>query len=150
MSHEVSIRPPNRPKRRWLFILIVVAGAMFAMSYVDAFTKNWADLEVNPRDPTLTAIVWAIPPDQAVGKAAAIIAGLKRWTVEASDAKAGTLHAIHKTPFWRFSDDVNLRFEPIPGGTRITGRSQSRIGKADLGQNARNLRELASALKSAG
>jgi len=133
-----------------MLILVVVAGAMFAMSYVDAFTKNWADLEVNPRDPTLKAIVWSIPHDQAVEKAAEILGGLERWNVEASDGKAGTLHATHKTRFWRFSDDVNLRFEPIPGGTRITGRSNSRIGKADFGQNPRNLRELATAFKSPG
>jgi uncharacterized protein (DUF1499 family) len=50
---------------------------------------------------------------------------------------------------WRFVDDVRLRFEAHPQGTRLSGRSQARIGFGDLGQNARNLLELRAAVVGA-
>jgi uncharacterized protein (DUF1499 family) len=62
--------------------------------------------------------------------------------VVAADAAAGTLSATHATILWRFVDDIHLRFEPHGSGSRIVGESRSRIGKGDLGQNARNLRAL--------
>jgi uncharacterized protein (DUF1499 family) len=41
---------------------------------------------------------------------------------------------------------VHLRLEPSANGTLVHGRSQSRIGKGDLGQNRRNLLRLFRAL----
>lgn len=133
-------------RRSWAVIALAV-GAMTAMSFFDGFTKNWADLEVAPRDPSLAAVVWPLAPGRAVEKAASILGALTRWEVIEADPERGTLHATHKTRVWRFVDDVNLRFEAVPGGTRITGRSRSRIGQGDLGQNARNLRELVAAFR---
>ncbi len=117
------------------------------MSFWDGFSKNWADIAENAADPGLRAVDWPLPVAESVSKAEAILRRLPRWRVESADPGSGTLHATHKTLVWRFVDDIRLKFEPIPHGTRITGHSQSRIGKADLGQNARNLREITKALR---
>ena len=117
------------------------------MSWLDALTRNWAELADDHPDPRLRPLFLSGSRDESVRRVASILAGLPRWRVVAADAEAGTLHAIHFTRLWRFVDDVHLRFESRPaGGTRVTARSQSRIGKGDLGQNARNLRALTAAV----
>jgi uncharacterized protein (DUF1499 family) len=119
------------------------------MSWLDGFTKNWADLTDGNADPALRAVVVPLPPAEALSWAAARIRSLPRWAVVATDQTAGTLHATHETLLWRFVDDVRLEFHlDGAGGTIITGRSRSRIGRGDLGQNARNLRELTTALRA--
>ncbi len=132
-----------------LAALILVGGAALFLGF-DGMTKNWADLEVGARDPKLEAVVWTdTTQEAAVERTAKLLQSLPRWKVVAADPTSGTLHATHLTWLWRFVDDVHLRFSSMPGGIRITGQSRSRVGKGDLGQNARNLRELAAVLRQA-
>ncbi len=117
------------------------------MSFIDGLTKNHAKLDPGADDPRLRPVLLATPVPESVERASSVIATLPRWSVVASDPEAGTLHATHATRIWGFVDDVHLRFEPRDDGTQIVGDSQSRVGKGDFGQNARNLRELNEALR---
>ena len=68
---------------------------------------------------------------------------LPRWTVR--DAGEDGLDLVRSTSVFRFKDDITVRvFQE--GATRVEFESASRIGKGDLGQNPRNLRELLDAL----
>jgi uncharacterized protein (DUF1499 family) len=119
------------------------------MSWLDGLTKNWADLTEESADPGLRAVIVDLPPAEAISWVAKLIPTLPRWALASKSPEAGTLHATHKTLVWRFVDDIRLDFRPHgERGTIITGRSRSRIGTGDLGQNARNLRELTAALRS--
>ncbi len=70
---------------------------------------------------------------------------LPRWKVE--DASEDVVWLTRTTRVFRFVDDVYVLVEPLPGGrSRLVARSASRVGKGDLGQNARNLKELWHAL----
>ena len=120
-----------------------------ARSWLDAFTKNWADLAENDPDPKLRPVSLPMPPAEAVTWVAGVVVGLNRWEVESADPAAATLHAIHITILWRFRDDIHMRFEPEGTGTRLFAHSQARLGKGDLGKNPRNLRELTDALRQA-
>jgi len=51
-----------------------------------------------------------------------------------------SLEATAETPIFRFRDDVAVRIESSPEGTRVDMRSASRLGEHDLGQNARRIR----------
>jgi uncharacterized protein (DUF1499 family) len=75
------------------------------------------------------------------------ISSLPRWSLESRNANG--LHAVRATAILRFKDDVRVTAEPNdePGRTRLTLESASRVGKSDLGQNHRNLRELLEALE---
>jgi uncharacterized protein (DUF1499 family) len=42
----------------------------------------------------------------------------------------------------KYRDDIRVQIEPAAEGTRLSAESRSRVGKGDLGQNPRNLREL--------
>jgi uncharacterized protein (DUF1499 family) len=112
-------------------------------------TRNWADTDeqgqANPAPLELP-----LPPAEALERVEAAVRGLPRWRVEAVDREGGVLRATRRSRLWRFVDDVTVRLEPAPGGTRVHARSQSRVGKGDLGQNRRNLLELFQALQASG
>src|SRR5205807_6967264 len=98
----------------------------------------------------LSDIVLPLPPDEARRRIEAVASSLPRWRVEATDPPENALHLTRRTRLLRLVDDVRLRLEAAGGGTRLRGRSQSRLGLTDRGQNRRNLRELVAALRRAG
>lgn len=85
-------------------------------------------------------------PRELLEAAERAIEGLSYWSL-ASHNESG-LRAVRATSLLRFKDDVTIEAEPggSPGQTRLELTSASRIGKSDLGQNPRNLRELLDAL----
>jgi uncharacterized protein (DUF1499 family) len=120
------------------------------MGWLEGLTRNRAELDEAASDPLLRPLVIPLPPGVALAQAADRIAQMRRWKVVEANATTLRLHATHATRVWRFIDDVHLRFEPAPAGTRISGRSKARIGAADFGQNKRNLRELHRSLQTLG
>ena len=59
-------------------------------------------------------------------------------------------HRVAITPFWRFPDDVVVRFTPIGDGqTAIELYSSSRLGKSDIGVNPDRLESLHATLMAA-
>jgi len=105
--------------------------------------QNWADTSP-PSHRDLAPLDIAVSVESAAPAVARIIAAMPRWHVESCDAQS--IKATRTTRFLNFVDDVVIRFEGIAGGTRIHARSQSRIGRGDLGQNRRNLLELFDAI----
>jgi len=102
-------------------------------------TPEYPDLK--PRD-------YAAGAEKVAQAAKAAIARLPAWTfVGAGQGPAGTeIQAVHTTRVLRFKDDVTIRITRPAGRTRVSVRSKSRVGAWDFGQNARNIRELLSAL----
>jgi uncharacterized protein (DUF1499 family) len=115
------------------------------MSLLRWFTRNWADTD-EPGVPALAPVDLPLPPREALARIEAAVRTLPRWRVESVDAAGGTLKATRSTRLWRFVDDVTVRVEALPPGSRVHARSQSRVGAADFGQNRRNLLELFRAL----
>jgi uncharacterized protein (DUF1499 family) len=68
------------------------------------------------------------------------------WRITSQDAAERTLHASAWVLLTPFTDDVTVRVESIKGGSRVRVRSRSRVGKADLGVNARRIRGFLRAL----
>jgi uncharacterized protein (DUF1499 family) len=76
-----------------------------------------------------------------------VIKSLSRWNVVEYRENQGRIHATHTTALFRFVDDVNIYVvQGLDGVTKLEIISQSRVGKGDLGQNKRNIRELFLAL----
>jgi len=76
---------------------------------------------------------------------AAVVQAVERLGWEVSMRDDGQLHltAVIITPLLRFRDDVEIRAERAPdGGSLLTARSSSRVGKADFGANTRHLLDL--------
>ena len=70
---------------------------------------------------------------------------LPRWEVVSSEERE--VGAVRATRLFRFKDDVTVVVEASESGSRAEFTSASRVGKGDLGQNPRNLRELLEALE---
>ncbi|HJR53568.1 MAG TPA: DUF1499 domain-containing protein, partial [Gemmatimonadota bacterium] len=53
----------------------------------------------------------------------------------------GRIEATATTPWFGFKDDVVVRIRPEAGGSRVDVRSVSRVGRSDVGTNARRIEE---------
>jgi uncharacterized protein (DUF1499 family) len=82
----------------------------------------------------------AAAPAQAFEQALAAARAMG-WTIVAAEPAAGRIEATASTRWLGFKDDVVVRIRPDAGGSRVDVRSVSRVGKSDLGTNARRIRE---------
>jgi uncharacterized protein (DUF1499 family) len=71
------------------------------------------------------------------------------WTITRNDPVALTLEATDTTPLFRFVDDISVRVRPDGAGSVVDVRSKSRVGRGDLGANAKRIRKLRDQLKTA-
>jgi uncharacterized protein (DUF1499 family) len=89
--------------------------------------------------PDLKALVLKSPPRETVQRAIDAARSLG-WEVVASDAEAGRIEATDTTMWFGFKDDIVIRIQPDPEGSRVDVRSVSRVGLSDLGANAKRIR----------
>lgn len=105
-----------------------------------ALTKNVAETAADHADPRLRGRAYAIPFARVWEAVMETARATPRWTVSDADARTGTLTAQAHTLLWRFTDDVVVRVTLDGSGmTRVDLRSSSRVGRADLGTNARRV-----------
>ena len=119
------------------------------MSLKDWLTKNIYVTTPNDIDPFYRPRKYAKTKEEIVGVVQEVLGSLTRWKVVEYRENQGRLHATHTTRLFRFVDDVNIYIvQGLDGITKLEIVSQSRVGKGDLGQNQRNIKELFSALDS--
>ena len=78
------------------------------------------------------------PPDVAFPRALQAAKDMG-WKIVDSDPKSLRIEATDTTWWFGFKDDVVVRLTPSPPGSRIDVRSVSRVGKSDVGTNARRI-----------
>jgi uncharacterized protein (DUF1499 family) len=88
--------------------------------------------------PDLKPVRLAVPPADAI-KRAEVLAKESGWVIANVDPQAGHLEATATTRFFRFKDDVIVRARPFEGGSIVDVRSVSRVGRSDLGMNAKRV-----------
>ena len=89
--------------------------------------------------PDLTSINLDVPPAQAFEQALAAAQAIG-WELVAEEVEAGRIEATATTFWFGFKDDVVVRIGPADRGSRIDVRSVSRVGRGDVGANARRIR----------
>jgi len=62
------------------------------------------------------------------------------WEIDAAVPEEGRIEATDTTFFFGFKDDIVVRITQTAAGSRIDVRSASRVGRSDLGTNARRVR----------
>ena len=80
-------------------------------------------------------------PPEAVFLRALDAAREMGWEIVESDPERGRIEATATTAWFGFKDDVVVRIRPEAGGSRIDVRSVSRVGRSDVGTNARRIEE---------
>lgn len=97
--------------------------------------------------PDIRPVRLDMPPARAFERALAT-ARKMGWEIAAAEPAEGRIEATATTFWFRFKDDVVIRIAAADGGSRIDVRSMSRLGRSDLGTNARRIREFVRRLSS--
>lgn len=165
----------------WSYVAIgigaAVAGKLIWM--IDDWGRDWttnhAEFSPSSEDPMLRPIEMDADLDRVESVLRNWTAGQSAWAIvppasdppssgdpisndrgsSDQDSSMKRIHLTHRTPVFRFVDDVVVELTPInptgDGGprTRVDATSRSRVGRGDLGQNPRNLRALRAGITSA-
>ena len=97
--------------------------------------------------PELRPLELAVPPAQAFARARAA-ARARGWEIVGSDESGGRIEAVATTLWFGFKDDVVVRVAPSGAGSRIDVRSRSRVGRSDLGSNARRIQDFLTSVRA--
>lgn len=89
--------------------------------------------------PDIAPLMLALPPAAAYERCLALARAMNWEIVDANPALL-RIEATDTTRFFGFKDDVVIRIKPAGAGSRIDIRSLSRVGRSDLGVNARRIR----------
>lgn len=155
-------------------LVITVAIVAKVILTVDDWQRDWshnnAELRRDASKESLRPFDLAATPDAVAGQITDWASMQARWDViDRTDVNGYVqLHLTRTTPWMRFVDDIHVELSPLPlpspgngdspddlaanttRRTRVHARSQSRVGKGDLGQNPRNLIELTDFLRANG
>lgn len=88
--------------------------------------------------PDIKPVSVGSPPDEVFPRALQVAKDMG-WEIVASDPKSLRIEATDTTLWFGFKDDVVVRLTPSSTGSRIDVRSVSRVGKSDVGTNARRI-----------
>lgn len=109
------------------------------------FAENHAETSSEAKDPLLRPRQVSEPLETVENRVRETARSIPRWDfVERKTWDSGEvwLYYTRKTMVFRFVDDVIIKLIPVDeNSTRVELESQSRIGKGDLGQNPRNIKE---------
>jgi uncharacterized protein (DUF1499 family) len=114
----------------WLIPLWVTACAYL--------TVNDVETGKSPAYPHLQPLAVDRPYDEVFQGAVAVIASLPRWRLVSASVEVGEIRAEVETPLFRFVDDVTVHISK-DNPVVVNVRSRSRVGKGDLGKNAKNI-----------
>jgi uncharacterized protein (DUF1499 family) len=80
--------------------------------------------------------------------AALVAARAMHWEIVDANPAQGRIEATDTTFWFGFKDDVAIRIVPTERGSRVDVRSLSRVGRSDVGTNAKRIRAFLATLQS--
>ena len=131
--HDITTDTMNPP--RFIAILPLRKDAPNPAEYGGAAIAA----QQNKGYPDLGPAKFDVPPDQVFERAAAVARAMG-WSIVAAVPIEGRIEAVDTTFWFGFKDDVVVRITPVGTGSRVDVRSVSRIGRSDLGTNAKRIR----------
>lgn len=96
--------------------------------------------------PDLAPIPVSRPPGETLARVAALFESYG-WVVTRKDPVSNTLEGTDTSRLFRFVDDIAVRVRPQGSGSLVDVRSKSRVGRGDLGANAKRIRRLREGLQ---
>lgn len=89
--------------------------------------------------PDVVPLRVGVPPQRAFGAVLSLLRE-RGWKVVAVDDAGLRVEATSQSRIFRFVDEIAVRVTDGPEGARIDMRSRSRVGRSDLGVNAKRIR----------
>lgn len=90
--------------------------------------------------PEVAPLLLAAAPDVAFDLALEAARAMD-WEIIAADKSQLRIEATATTGWFGFKDDIVVRLKPYATGTQVDVRSKSRVGRSDIGTNARRIVE---------
>ena len=121
--------------------LVVTAVGVFRSPVINDISTDSDEATAEQRRayPDIQPLVLPMPPPAAFDRALAVAMGLG-WDIVKRDPAGGRIDAVDTTFWFGFKDDIVVRVREADGGSRIDVRSKSRVGRGDVGTNARRVR----------
>ena len=140
--HDITTDPDDPP--RFVAVLPLRRGAPNSAEY------GGPALAAQQRAgyPDLGPARLAPPPDRVFARAVEVARALG-WRIVAAVPAEGRLEATDRTRWFGFRDDVVVRVVADGTGSRVDVRSVSRVGRSDLGTNARRIHRFLEMLHTA-
>ena len=155
MNNDTPPPKPNRAPPFWvrffLFPALLSAAICAVIWYVPGagWTTNDVSTEQSSGYPDLVPRRYDASPENTLTYAAAAASGLRGWRVTRRDTEAGRLYVEVRTAIPFFTDDLTVTVTPTGtngDAAQVDIRSKSRVGRGDLGENARHIRALQAAM----
>lgn len=119
-----------------------------ADAFIRGLTRNVAFTSPGSPDPRLRGRTYAIPFEEVWQASLDLVGGaLKRWELLEEDDQEGIIRGMARGRFERFTSAITVRITlDVDAQTRVDALSAARVGRADLGINARRLHRYFTAL----
>ena len=140
--HDVSTDRDNPPQ----FVAVLPLRAAAKAANSTDYDAKTAELQKETY-PDIGPLHLDVPPAQAFDRAQNAAREMK-WDVIITDPKQGRIEATATTFWFGFKDDIVVRIAADGTGSRVDVRSLSRIGKSDVGANAKRVREYLAKVKA--
>jgi uncharacterized protein (DUF1499 family) len=140
--HDVSTDRENPPQ----FVAVLPLRASAKAANSTDYDSKTAELQKETY-PDIGPLHLDVPPAQAFDRAQKAAREMK-WDIVATDPAQGRIEATATTFWFGFKDDVVIRITADGSGSRVDVRSLSRIGKSDVGANAKRVREYLGKVKA--
>jgi uncharacterized protein (DUF1499 family) len=141
MIHDITTAPDDPPQ--FDAVLKLRKGALNPAAYGG---KEVAEQQ-HKAYPDISPLVLDLPPAQTFERSL-IAAKNLGWTIISRNEEKGLIEATDTTFWFGFTDDIVIRISPQDKGSRIDLRSLSRVGKSDVGTNAKRVREFLKTVKN--
>ncbi|MBI5444604.1 MAG: DUF1499 domain-containing protein [Deltaproteobacteria bacterium] len=89
--------------------------------------------------PDIQPLILPLGPKQAFERALGAVRS-QGWVLVAADQREWRVEAYDRTFWYGFVNDIVIRVTPEGARSRIDVRSVSRVGRSDLGNNAKRIR----------
>jgi uncharacterized protein (DUF1499 family) len=99
--------------------------------------------------PDLGPLLLPVPPALAFERALKTARDMG-WRIVDSNPAEGRIEATDTTFWFGFKDDIVVRVREAEGGSRIDVRSVSRVGRSDVGTNAKRIKKYLDQVKQGG
>lgn len=118
--------------------IILLASSPFALGLIWP-RINEVSTGATPQYPDIQPQQFKQPVDK-VFNAALEVARAMGWEIRETTPAEGVIEAVATTRLFHFKDDVTITITREGEQTVVHVRSRSRVGKGDLGTNARRIR----------
>jgi uncharacterized protein (DUF1499 family) len=151
----ISMADKKRKKRnRYIVPLAITAFLLlFLFGYADDwsrdFTENKAAISAEAEDTAMRPLFDGRSTAEMMEAVKRAASRIRTWEYigHAKEGNTTLVLFVRTSRLFRFKDDIIILIDDLGDRRQVTGKSASRIGIGDLGQNPRNLRRLFAELR---